>query len=163
MTLVDTGDATQTGGRLKRVLPYHQRRPDFCLTYGDGVADIDIGEEIAFHREHGDKATVAVVRPAGRFGSVVLTGDKVAKFIEKPEGDGGWINGGFFVLRPASASLSPATRRCGSASRWRRWRGMGELRAFAHHGYWHPMDTLRDQQYARRWNGPRGRAKWKIW
>jgi glucose-1-phosphate cytidylyltransferase len=162
VTLVDTGDATQTGGRIKRVLPFVGDDPVFALTYGDGLADIDIAKEIAFHGEHGDKATVAIVRPAGRFGSVLLNGDRVTKFIEKPEGDGGWINGGFFVLSPSVGDLI-----VGDDTVWERepmetLAEMGELHAFTHEGYWHPMDTLRDRNTLEsEWAG--GAAKWKIW
>jgi glucose-1-phosphate cytidylyltransferase len=162
VTLIDTGDATQTGGRLKRVLPFIGDDPAFCMTYGDGLADIDIGKEIAFHREHGGRATVTVVRPAGRFGSVVLAGHRVAKFIEKPEGDGGWINGGFFVLSPRVGELIAGDGTVWEREPMERLAEMGELHAFAHGGYWHPMDTLRDRNTLEtEWVS--GQAKWKIW
>jgi glucose-1-phosphate cytidylyltransferase len=162
VTLVDTGDATQTGGRLKRVLPFVGDEPFFALTYGDGLADLDIASEIAFHQTHGGKATVAIVRPAGRFGSVQLAGNRVTRFIEKPEGDGGWINGGFFLLSPSVGDLI-----AGDDTVWERepmeaLAASGELNAFVHEGYWHPMDTLRDRNTLEtEWAS--GKAKWKVW
>jgi glucose-1-phosphate cytidylyltransferase len=162
VTLVDTGDATMTGGRLKRVAPYIRDEQDFCLTYGDGVADINITQEIAFHRQHGKLATIAAVQPPGRYGALQTTEARVTKFIEKPAGDGGLINGGFFVLSPKCLELIE-----GDDSSWedgplRKLAAQGELMAFEHHGFWQPMDTLRDKnQLEELWAS--GKAPWRIW
>jgi glucose-1-phosphate cytidylyltransferase len=162
VTLVDTGDKTQTGGRIKRILPYVKDELLFALTYGDGVADIDIAAEIMFHKAHDRKATIAAVQPATRFGAIGLDGDRVIAFVEKPEGDGGWINGGFFLLSPSIADLI-----VGDDTIWERepletLARTDELRAFAHRGFWHPMDTLRDRDYLeRQWSS--GNAPWRIW
>ena len=162
VTLVDTGEETQTGGRLKRVLSYVKDEPFFALTYGDGVANIDLGAEIAFHKAHGRRATVSVVRPAKRFGAVAIDGDRVIDFEEKPHYDGGWINGGFFLLSPSIGGLI-----AGDETVWEREpmellaRG-NELRAFVHHGFWHPMDSLRDRNFLEaEWMG--GRPQWRVW
>ena len=147
VTLVDTGEQTQTGGRLQRVLHYVGDE-EFCFTYGDGVSSIDIGELIEFHRDQGALATVTAVQPPGRFGALEIDDDRVRGFQEKPHGDGGWINGGFFVLsaerRPTT---STATTRSGSASRWSASPREGQLAPYRHDGFWHPMDTLRDKIY----------------
>lgn len=162
VTLVDTGEETQTGGRLKRVLPYVANEPFFALTYGDGVADIDLAAEIAFHKAHGRNATVSVVRPAKRFGAVAIEGDRVVNFEEKPNDDGGWINGGFFLLSPSVGDLI-----AGDNTIWEREpmeqlvRG-DDLRAYVHPGFWHPMDSLRDRNFLEgEWAG--NRAKWRVW
>jgi glucose-1-phosphate cytidylyltransferase len=162
VTLIDTGEATQTGGRLKRVLPYVAGEAAFGLTYGDGVADLDIAGLARFHALHGRLATVTAVRPARRFGALKLDGDAVTRFVEKPEDDGGWINGGFFVLSPAVGELI-----AGDATIWEReplerLAETGELRAFIHDGFWHPLDTLRDKTFLEdSWQ--RGDAPWKLW
>lgn len=162
VTLVETGEGTQTGGRLKRVLPYVGDDEIFALTYGDGVADIDLSAELAFHRAHGRLATVAAVRPAKRFGVLNLENDRVVSFAEKPEDEGGWINGGFFLLSPKVGELVE-----GDATVWEQaplitLAERDQLRAFQHHGFWHPMDTLRDKTYLEdEWVS--GQAKWKIW
>ncbi len=162
VTLVDTGDATQTGGRLKRVLPHIGDDPYFALTYGDGVANIDIAAEIAFHESHGKKATVAAVRPAKRFGAIAIEGDKVSSFQEKPDDDGGWINGGFFILSPSVGDLIE-----GDSTVWEQYpmqtlARSDELRAFVHHGFWHPMDTVRDKSFLEeQWTG--NTAQWRLW
>ena len=162
VTLVDTGDDTMTGGRLKRVAQYVQDDDAFCLTYGDGVADVDITAEIAFHRQHGKWATVTAVQPPGRYGALQITGTEVAGFMEKPRGDGGLINGGFFVLSPRCLDLIE-----GDASSWEakplmELANMGQLRAFEHKGFWQPMDTLREKNMLEElWNS--GQAPWKIW
>lgn len=161
VTVVDTGEATMTGGRLKRVARYLGAEP-FCFTYGDGVADIDIGRLIAFHHGHGRKATLTAVVPPGRYGALALDGDRVAKFVEKPPGDQALINGGFFVLEPSVIDLIE-----GDATIWENapletLAATGELMAYRHHGYWHPMDTLRDKiQLEAQWAS--GRAAWKVW
>jgi glucose-1-phosphate cytidylyltransferase len=162
VTLVDTGEETQTGGRLKRVLPYVADEPFFALTYGDGVADIDLEAEIAFHREHGRKATVAVVRPARRFGAVSVEGDKVINFEEKPHDDGGWINGGFFLLSPCVGDLITGDQAVWEREPMEQLARSDQLRAFVHHGFWHPMDTLRDRNYLEdEWAN--NRARWRVW
>ena len=162
VTLVDTGEATQTGGRLKRVAPYVESE-DFCFTYGDGVADVDLKALIAHHTAQKAKATVTAVQPPGRFGALVLDGSRITSFQEKPKGDGGWINGGFFVLLAARCSTtSRATRRCGSASRSSGSRASAQLAAYFHRGFWQPMDTLRDKNHLEElWAS--GRPPWKTW
>lgn len=161
VTLVDTGDQTMTGGRLGRVRKYVGSE-DFCMTYGDGVADVDIAAAIQFHRAHGRLATVTATQPAGRFGALQLRKDEVVSFREKPEGDGGWINGGFFVLSPKVLDLID-----GDDSVWERepvesLASNGQLKAVFHKGFWQPMDTLRDKQYLERlWE--QGKAPWKVW
>ena len=162
ITLVDTGEATLTGGRLKRVARYLDPGEPFCFTYGDGVADIDITALTAFHKAHGRRATLTAVVPPGRYGAVSLEGDRVARFVEKPPGDQGLINGGFFLLDPSVIELID-----GDASSWESetltaLAARGELMAFRHKGYWQPMDTLRDKNLLEgHWQS--GRAPWKLW
>lgn len=162
VTLVDTGEGTLTGGRLKRVTSYVQDEEAFCFTYGDGLADVNITAEIAFHRQHGKRATVAAVQPAGRYGALQLEGGKVSAFMEKPRGDGGLINGGFFVLSPKCLDLIE-----GDSSSWEGKPLMdlvsaSELMAFEHKGFWQAMDTLRDKNLLEDlWNS--GKAPWKVW
>jgi glucose-1-phosphate cytidylyltransferase len=162
VTLVDTGEETLTGGRLKRVAPYIQDEPEFCFTYGDGVADVDIGRLLAFHHEHGRWATVTAVQPPGRYGALRLDSSRVVGFLEKPRGDGGLINGGFFVLSPRCLELID-----GDLSSWEGkpltdLAAQGQLMAFEHHGFWQPMDTLRDKNHLDAlWES--GEAPWKIW
>ncbi|MBP8132675.1 MAG: glucose-1-phosphate cytidylyltransferase [Zoogloea sp.] len=162
VTLVDTGDSTQTGGRLARVRQYVQDEEAFCFTYGDGVADIDISAEIAFHRAHGKAATVAAVQPPGRFGSLELNGDSVSAFVEKPLGDGGFINGGFFVLSPKVLDLIDSDDSIWEGDALARLIARDQLAAFQHTGFWRPMDTLRDKTILEElWNS--GTAPWKTW
>ena len=162
VTLIDTGEATQTGGRLKRVLPYVKDEPAFGLTYGDGVADIDIAALTRFHAGHGRLATVTAVRPARRFGALKLDGEAVTQFVEKPEDDGGWINGGFFVLSPKVGEMIGGDATIWEREPLERLAEKGELRAFIHHGFWHPLDTLRDKIFLEeRWQS--GSAPWKLW
>jgi glucose-1-phosphate cytidylyltransferase len=162
VTLVDTGDTTLTGGRIKRIIPYVRDEPFFALTYGDGVADIDIPAEVAFHRSHGCLATVTAVRPARRFGALEIAGERVVSYREKPESDGGWINGGFFILSPSIESLIP-----GDDTVWERepleaLAQNDQLRAFTHPGFWHPMDTMRDRTFLEdQWASDV--APWKLW
>ena len=162
VTLVDTGDDTQTGGRLKRIARYLGGDDTFCMTYGDGVADVDIGALLAFHRAHGRRATVTAVRPPGRFGALEREGDRVRSFAEKPPGDGGSINGGYFVLSAGTLDLVE-----GDATVWEQGpletlAREGELMAYDHPGFWQPMDTLRDRNLLERlW--AEGRAPWKVW
>jgi glucose-1-phosphate cytidylyltransferase len=161
VTLVDTGEATMTGGRLKRVAAY-LGDDDFCLTYGDGVADIDITAQLAFHRAGGKLATVTAVRPPGRFGALALDGHQVSSFLEKPQGDGGWINGGFFVLSPRVLDHIEDDQTVWEQAPLQRLAADGQLRAFQHHGFWQPMDTLREKNLLENlWAS--GRAPWKKW
>jgi glucose-1-phosphate cytidylyltransferase len=163
VTLVDTGDETLTGGRLKRVASYVQDEEAFCFTYGDGVADVDITRLVEFHRKHGKTATVTAVQPPGRYGALAMEGASVRGFIEKPRGDGGWINGGFFVLSPKCLHYIVE----GDQSTWEaepltRLASSGELMAFEHTGFWQPMDTLRDKNHLEQlWAS--GSAPWKTW
>jgi glucose-1-phosphate cytidylyltransferase len=161
VTLVETGESTQTGGRLKRVKNYLSDE-DFCFTYGDGVSDIDINALVEFHRKSGRLATLTAVQPPGRFGSLILDNSKVLAFEEKPKGDGGWINGGFFVLSPKVIDFVD-----GDDTVWERapMEGLargGQLEAYFHRGFWQPMDTLRDKNHLEDlWVG--GTAPWKKW
>jgi len=162
VTLVDTGERTMTGGRLRRVAHYLTPGEPFCFTYGDGVADIDIGRELAFHRAHGCLATVAAVQPPGRYGALLRDGEAVRGFAEKPRGDGGWINGGFFILQPEVVDYID-----GDATSWEtepmsRLAADGQLMAYEHRGFWQPMDTLREKnQLEDLWQS--GAAPWKVW
>ena len=162
VTLVDTGENTMTGGRLKRVADHLRYEDLFCLTYGDGVADIDISRLVEFHRAHGKLATVTAVRPPGRFGALQIDGTRVAGFAEKPRGDGGLINGGFFVLSPKVLDYIAADEIPWESSPMEGLSGEGELMAFEHHGFWQPMDTLRDKNLLEElWLS--GKAPWKCW
>lgn len=160
VTLVDTGETTQTGGRLRRVRDYIDG--DFCMTYGDGVGSIDVRELIKFHHAHGKKATMTAVQPPGRFGALALNGTQVDSFIEKPTGDGGWINGGFFVLNPSVLDLIEGDEILWEREPLETLANTGELQAWFHRGFWQPMDTLRDKTHLEGlWNS--GRAPWKTW
>jgi glucose-1-phosphate cytidylyltransferase len=162
VTLVDTGDETMTGGRLKRVAPYLKDEEAFCFTYGDGVGSVNIKELIAFHKNHGLQATLTATFPPGRFGAIEMSGEKVKSFQEKPKGDGGMINGGFFVLSPKVID-----RIDGDSSIWEQKPLMSlaednQLAAFKHAEFWLPMDTLRDKQKLQEmWET--GNAPWKVW
>ncbi len=161
VTLVDTGEGTMTGGRLKRVKDYLGDE-DFCFTYGDGVSDIDLSELLAFHAMHKKLATVTAVQPAGRFGSLNLDGQKVRGFEEKPIGDGGWINGGFFVLSPKVIDHVANDSSVWEKEPLESLARSGELSAYLHHGFWQPMDTLRDKNHLEElWTS--GKAPWKKW
>jgi glucose-1-phosphate cytidylyltransferase len=162
VTLIDTGSDTMTGGRLKRVLPYVKDEEAFCFTYGDGVGNIDIPALIEFHRQQGRLATLTAAQPSGRFGSLTLGGDRVVSFLEKPKGDGRWVNGGFFVLSPkVDAYLK------GDSTTWEKeplecLAAEGQLSAYRHSGFWQAMDTMRDKNLLEElWSG--GAAPWKIW
>ena len=161
VTIVDTGEGTMTGGRLKRVASYIGNKT-FCMTYGDGVGDVDISALVTAHKKAGKKATVTSVQPPGRFGALQVEGESVTGFIEKPEGDGAWINGGFFVLEPSVLQTIN-----GDATTWEQepLKGLcakGELHAYKHRGFWQPMDTVRDRQYLEElWAA--GKAPWKNW
>ena len=162
VTLVDTGDETCTGGRLKRVAKHVEDEEAFCFTYGDGLADVDIGKLIAFHKSHGKKATVTAVQPPGRFGAIEKSGEQVTGFIEKPRGDGGLINGGFFVLSPTCIDLIDGDETSWEGPPISKLAADGEVMAFDHHGFWQPMDTLREKNYLEElWN--LGRAPWRVW
>lgn len=162
VTLVDTGDETMTGGRLARVAEHVRDEKAFCFTYGDGVADIDITRLIAFHRAHGKRATVTAVQPAGRYGALSMEGTTVRGFVEKPRGDGGWINGGFFVLSPACIETIAGDDTVWEAGPLTQLAESGELQAFEHGGFWQPMDTLRDKTHLEHlWAA--GTAPWKVW
>ncbi len=161
VTLIDTGDNSQTGGRLKRVQRYVGDAP-FCFTYGDGVADVDVKALVAHHRKQGKIATVTAVRPPGRFGAIELEGDRVAGFLEKPPGDGGHINGGFFVLDPRVFGYLEGDATIWEHSPLERLARDGELSAYTHDGFWQPMDTLREKNVLEDlW--ARNEAPWKVW
>jgi glucose-1-phosphate cytidylyltransferase len=161
VTLIDTGENTPTGGRLKRVRPYLGDE-DFCFTYGDGVGDIDIAKLIAFHKRHGKQATVTAVQPPGRFGALDMDGTRVTSFVEKPHGDGMYINGGFFVLSPNVIDLIEKDSTTWEARPLEVLATSGQLEAYVHHGFWQPMDTLRDKQHLEKlWVS--GKAPWKMW
>jgi glucose-1-phosphate cytidylyltransferase len=160
VTLIDTGLETMTGGWLKRVASHLEAGP-FCLTYGDGVADIDLAAQLAFHKSHGRRATVTAVRPARRFGAIAIEGDRVVSFQEKPSDDGGWINGGFFLLSPSVTNLIEGDKTVWEREPMETLARTDQLRAYAHHGFWHPMDTIRDRTFLEeQWAS--GNAKWKL-
>jgi glucose-1-phosphate cytidylyltransferase len=162
VTLVDTGDETMIGGRIKRILRYVNDDTEFCLTYGDGVGDIDIAALIEFHRAEGRLATVTATQPPGRFGAIQYQGARVTGFQEKPEGDGGWINGGFFVLSPQVGKYIEGDRTIWEREPMERLAADGELSVYFHKGFWQPMDTLRDKyQLEALWAS--GHAPWKKW
>jgi len=161
VTLVDTGEATQTGGRLKRVAEYLDQE-DFCFTYGDGVSNVNVRELIAFHKSQGRLATISSVQPPGRFGLLTMTDSRIVGFSEKPLGDGGWINGGFFVLSPKVLGYIAGDDTVWERAPLERLAHEGELSAFVHRGFWHPMDHLRDRQYLEGlWATEK--APWKVW
>jgi len=162
VTLVDTGEATMTGGRLRQVAKYLAGEDAFCFTYGDGLADLDITAEIAFHHAHGKLATVTAVQPPGRYGALQLSGNNVAGFAEKPRGDGALINGGFFILSPACIDYIAGDATSWEAAPLIRLATEGELMAFQHDGFWQPMDTLREKTLLEElWAS--GKAPWKVW
>lgn len=160
VTIIDTGDDTMTGGRIKRIAPYLDGT--FCCTYGDGVGDIDIAKAIAFHQSGGRRATLTGVQPPGRFGALQLSGERVESFQEKPEGEGSWINGGFFVLEPDVVELIEDDSTIWERQPLERLAAEGELAIYRHEGFWRPMDTLRDKQELESlWET--GKAPWKTW
>ena len=162
VTLVDTGEHSNTGGRLRRVASHLRGETEFYFTYGDGLADVDLSAELAFHRQHGKLATVLAVRPPGRYGALEMAGASVRGFTEKPRGDGGLINGGFFVVSPKCIDMIE-----GDAASWERdtlsqLAKQGQLEAFEHAGFWQAMDTLRDKNHLEEvWQS--GCAPWKVW
>jgi glucose-1-phosphate cytidylyltransferase len=162
VSLVDTGEDTFTGGRLKRVADYIRDEDDFCFTYGDGVSNIDIRASIKFHRQHGKLATVTAVQPPGRYGALERSGSQVTGFTEKPRGDGGLINGGFFVLSPKCLDLIEGDHNSWEGEPLTKLAQMGEMMAFEHNGFWQPMDTLREKNLLEDlWAS--GKAPWKLW
>jgi glucose-1-phosphate cytidylyltransferase len=162
VTLVDTGEETLTGGRLRRVADHLEHEEAFCFTYGDGVSDVDISSEIAFHRQHGKLATVTAVQPPGRYGALQMEDAKVAGFTEKPRGDGGLINGGFFILSPKCIELITGDQSSWEGEPLSRLAAEGQLMAFEHNGFWQPMDTLREKNLLEDlWSS--GQAPWKVW
>jgi glucose-1-phosphate cytidylyltransferase len=162
ITLVDTGAETMTGGRVKAIGAHLDQSEPFCLTYGDGVADIDISALLAFHKNHARKATITAVAPPGRFGALAMDGEAVTSFQEKPAGDGALINGGFFVLDPSVLDLIEGPQTIWEREPLEELAAGGELRAFRHEGFWQPMDTLRDKLLLEElWHS--GNAPWKVW
>ena len=162
VTLVDTGESTLTGGRLKRVGDYIRNEEAFCFTYGDGLSDVDITSTIDFHRRHGKIATVTAVLPPGRYGALALDGPQVSSFVEKPRGDGGFINGGFFVLSPRCLDFIDGDDTSWESTPLARLSAGGEMMAYEHRGFWQAMDTLRDKTTLEElWSS--GRAPWKKW
>jgi glucose-1-phosphate cytidylyltransferase len=160
VTLVDTGETTQTGGRLRRIVDYLDG--NFCMTYGDGVGSVDIASSIKFHYEHGKLATMTAVQPPGRFGALEIDGTQINSFLEKPQGDGGWINGGFFVLNPKALSLIEGDEILWEKQPLESLAKQGQLQSFFHKGFWQPMDTLRDKNHLEElWAS--GKAPWKFW
>jgi glucose-1-phosphate cytidylyltransferase len=161
VTLVDTGESTMTGGRLKRVRSY-VADGDFCFTYGDGVGDVDITRLVEFHRRHGGLATVTAVQPQARYGALALQGTRVTSFVEKPAGESGWINGGFFVLSPRAIDYIEGDQTSWEREPMERLAREGQLHGHLHRGFWQPMDTLRDKnQLEELWRS--GHAPWKTW
>ena len=162
VTLVDTGEETETGGRLKRVLPYLKNEKAFCFTYGDGLANVDITKLIHFHESHGKLATITAVQPPGRYGALNLIDELVSGFVEKPKGDGGWINGGFFVLSPQCIDYIDSDDTFWELKPLNSIAADKELMAFKHAGFWQPMDTLREKNLLEElWSS--GKAPWKSW
>ncbi len=161
VTLVDTGESTQTGGRLKRVASYLGSET-FCFTYGDGVAAVDVRGLVEFHRKQGRTATVTAVRPPGRFGALDIEGHKITRFEEKPHGDGSWVNGGFFVLESAALGYIEGDETVWERGPLEALAAEGQLSAYAHTGFWQPLDTLRDKtRLEELWQS--GNAPWKVW
>jgi len=162
VTLVDTGADTQTGGRLKRVANYIDDHEPFCFTYGDGVSDVHVGKLLDFHKSHGKLATITAVHPPGRFGALDIQNNQVMSFKEKPRGDGGMINGGFFVLSSQVLSLLKDDHTIWESEPLESLTSQGELAAFQHQGFWQPMDTLRDKTHLEDlW--AKGSAPWRVW
>lgn len=162
VTLVDTGEDTATGGRVQRIRSFLAPRDPFCLTYGDGLADVNIRAQLQFHREHGRLATMTVVRPPARFGRSAIEGDRVVAFEEKPQATAGFINGGFFVVNPAALDAIDGDSTPWERAPLERLTDTGELRAWRHEGFWQPMDTMREKELLEQmWS--EGSAPWKTW
>lgn len=162
VTLVDTGETTGTGGRLLNVARYLAGEEAFCMTYGDGVSDVDITASVAFHRKHGKQATITAVHPAARFGGLSLEGTEITAFQEKPKGEGGWINGGFFVLSPSVINEIPDESTAFEGGPIQRLTARKQVEAYFHDGFWQPMDTIREKHRLEElWAS--GKAPWKTW
>ena len=162
VTLIDTGDTTNTGGRIKRIIPYVADDEAFCLTYGDGVGDVNIPAVIDLHRKEGRLATVTATRPPGRFGAISSEGNRVSSFLEKPDGDGTWINGGFLVASPKISDFIDGDDVALEREPLSRMTAENQLSVYFHSGFWQPMDTLRDKQYlSNLWAS--GKPPWKLW
>lgn len=162
VTLVDTGDHTGTAGRIRRVAPYLDGESAFCMTYGDGLSNVDISASIEFHRQHGKTLTLTSVQPVARFGALGLKGTHVHVFQEKPDDEGGWINGGFFVASPAVLDVISNDSEMFEREPIEKLVAQGQVEAYFHHGFWQAMDTLRDKQHLEDlWN--RGAAPWRTW
>ena len=162
VTLVDTGEHTMTGGRLKRVAGFLTNEETFCFTYGDGLADVDIAASLAFHKNHGKLGTITAVKPPGRYGALIMEGESVLGFQEKPPGDGAWINGGFFVLSPKIFDFIEGDKTSWEGGPLQAIAAKGQLKAFEHRGFWQPMDTLREKNLLEElWIS--GTAPWKKW
>jgi glucose-1-phosphate cytidylyltransferase len=162
VTVVDTGDNAMTGGRLRQVAEYVRRDEAFCMTYGDGVSDVDISATIEFHKNHGKAATLTATYPPGRFGALNIEGQQVKQFMEKPKGDGALINGGFFVLSPSVLDYLESDATVWEQQPLQQLAAEDQLMAFTHNGFWQPMDTLRDKTYLEElW--ATGDAPWKTW
>ncbi|KAA6463107.1 glucose-1-phosphate cytidylyltransferase [Acidobacteria bacterium AB60] len=162
VTLIDTGENAGTGGRLLKIAPFLEGEDCFCMTYGDGVSDTDVTAAIAFHRQHGKAATVTAVQPPARFGGLGIEGSAIVAFQEKPKGEGGWINGGFFVLSPRVLNEIDEEGSMFEREPMQKLAARDEVRAYFHRGFWQPMDTLRDKQRLEElWSS--GRAPWKTW
>lgn len=162
ITIIDTGEGTETGGRIRRVRDYLNPKEPFCLTYGDGVADVDISATIAFHKKHGFETTLTAVRPPARFGAAVIENNRVTHFEEKPVGGEGYINGGFFVVNPGVLDLIENDKTIWERGPLETLAKNGKLGAFTHEGFWRPMDTLRDRRALEDlWAS--GQAPWKWW
>lgn len=163
VTLAETGPSTMTGGRLKRILPYVEKDESFCFTYGDGVADVNIAELIAFHRSHGKLVSLTAMQPSGRFGGLELAGDStVSSFVEKPKGDSRWVNGGFFVVSPKVGAYIEGDETSWEREPLEQLAREGQVAAYKHPGYWQPMDTIHDKQVLEElWAA--GKAPWRTW
>jgi glucose-1-phosphate cytidylyltransferase len=162
VTLVDTGENSQTGGRLRKVRHYLTDNEPFCFTYGDGVSDVNISQEVQFHKSHGKLATICAVQPPGRYGALDIENQMVKGFQEKPLGDGGWINGGYFILQPECIDFIENDFTIWEKDPLENLAKNRELKAFHHEGFWQPMDTLRDKVYLEElWST--NKAPWKIW
>jgi glucose-1-phosphate cytidylyltransferase len=162
VTLIDTGESTMTGGRLKRVMPYLEGEEEFLFTYGDGVADLNLAALLDFHRSSGSLATVTAVQPSGRFGALDIEGDRIRRYEEKPKGDGAWINGGFFVLSPDVARYIDGDGSVWEQEPLQRLASDGELAAYRHSGFWYAVDTVRDKRHLQElWDS--GDPPWKLW
>jgi glucose-1-phosphate cytidylyltransferase len=162
VTLVDTGDNTGTGGRLMKIAPFLEGEESFCMTYGDGVSNLDVSAAIEFHRSHGKLVTVTAVQPPARFGGLGIDGNAIYAFQEKPKGEGGWINGGFFVLSPGVLKEIHDENSMFEREPMQNLTARDQVQAFFHHGFWQPMDTMRDKQRLEEmWSS--GKAPWKTW